>query len=187
MLYISKGVVMNNSTEQNVRVMRCGMVYQMTGNEARIWLDGRFGFQEVTDASDKWVLERLTKMSLVEIEETDSDVSRYRILCRCVCAAAKTKWFNLPVGGAQKDILIWLRNAGLRLSTAELVCLLEKGIRPEARYLHADNRQALVELIYMVETIADNVLENQMENATQRDAVVHALEMLLRKKKIVIL
>lgn len=187
MLYISKGVVMNNSTEQNVRVMRCGMVYQMTGNEARIWLDGRFGFQEVTDASDKWVLERLAKMSLVEIEETDSDVSRYRILCRCICVAAKTKWLSLPVHGDQKDILIWLKNAGIRLSTAELIYLQEKGVRPEARYLHVDNRQALVELIYTVDNVADNILENQMENAIQRDAVVYALEMLLRKKKIVIL
>ena len=187
MLYISKGVVMNNSTEHHVRVMRCGMLYQMSGNEARIWLDGRFGFQEVTDESDKWVLERLAKMSLVEIEETDSDVSRYRILCRCICAAAKTKWLSLPVYGDQKDLLIWLKNAGIRLSTAELIYLQEKGVRPEARYLHADNRQALVELIYMVDTVADNILENKMENATQRDAVVHALEVLLRKKKIVIL
>lgn len=187
MIYISKGVVLNNSTVKSIRVMRNGMVYQMTGNEARIWLDGRYGFQEVASESDKCVLERLAKLSLVEMEETDSDVSRYRILCRCVCAATKTKWFSLPVGGIQKDILIWLKNAGLRLTTAELVCLQEKGIRPEARYLHAENRQALVELIYTVDTIADNVLENLMEKADQRDKVVYALEMLLRKEKMVIL
>ena len=36
MIYISKGVVLNNSTVKSIRVMRNGMVYQMTGNEARI-------------------------------------------------------------------------------------------------------------------------------------------------------
>ena len=41
--------------------------------------------------------------------------------------------------------------------------------------------------IYTVDTIADNLLENQMETAKCRDAVVQSLMRLLKKKLVLVL
>ena len=87
----------------------------------------------------------------------------------------------------EQTILQWLRKAGLRLTTAELVYLMEKDIHPQEQLLYEENRQALVETIYTVDTIADNVLETQMEHAAARDSVVESVTRLVSKKKIVVL
>lgn len=70
---------------------------------------------------------------------------------------------------------------------AELVYLIENGIKPTQDLLHTDNRQKLIERIYTVDTIADNLLENQMETAKCRDAVVQSLMRLLKKKLVLVL
>ena len=89
--------------------------------------------------------------------------------------------------GKEKWMLQWLRNAGIRLSTAELVYLREHEILPEEKYFYQENRQVLIEKIYTKDTIADNLLEQQMENAGCRDEVVRTLMKLLAKKKILLL
>ena len=86
-----------------------------------------------------------------------------------------------------KEILQWLKNAGVRLTVAELVYLIENGIKPTQDLLHTDNRQRLIERIYTVDTIADNLLETQMETAKCRDAVVQGLLRLLKKKLVLVL
>lgn len=83
--------------------------------------------------------------------------------------------------------MLWLTKAGLRLSTAELVYLVDRNVAPSEDLLYIANRQALVEKIYTVDTIADNVLENQMESAVLRGDTVQALLRLLKKKRIVVL
>lgn len=83
---------------------------------------------------------------------------------------------------AEKETLTWLRNAGLRLTVAELIYLREHKIRPEPRYLHSENRQALVEAIYTKNTIADNCLEQIMECAECRDETIRILLGLLKKR-----
>lgn len=83
--------------------------------------------------------------------------------------------------------MTWLTKAGLRLSTAELVYLVDRNVEPSEDLLYTASRQALVERIYTVDTIADNVLENQMEAAVLRNDTVQALLHLLRKKRIVVL
>ena len=87
----------------------------------------------------------------------------------------------------EKTILFWLVNAGLRLSTAELIYLVENKVEAKPELLHSDNRQALVELIYTADTIRDNILENKMASAECRDSVLQSMLSLLKKKKIVIL
>jgi len=47
--------------------------------------------------------------------------------------------------------------------------------------------QALVETIYTAETIGDNIMEAQMEEARVRDIVVSTLLRMIRKRKIIIL
>jgi len=75
----------------------------------------------------------------------------------------------------------------LVLSMAELTYLVEKDVDSEDKLLGSSNAQALVERIYNKETIYDNILENQMEHARSREAVVSAIKKLLSKNRIVLL
>ena len=65
--------------------------------------------------------------------------------------------------------------------------LIENGIKPTQDLLYTDNRQRLIERIYTVDTIADNLLETRMEAAECRDAVVQSLLRLLKKKLVLVL
>ena len=78
MIYISKGIVQERSTERNIYVGRGGQVFQLTKVEAHLWLDGRFGFYETQNASQERAIEHLCRMGLVEFELEDSLISRYR-------------------------------------------------------------------------------------------------------------
>lgn len=86
-----------------------------------------------------------------------------------------------------KELLLWLTEAGLRLTSAELVFLAEHHVAPQINLLGDRNRQNLTETIYTQETIFDNILEVQMEHAAVRDEVVSALLRLLKKKRILLL
>lgn len=187
MLYISKGIVQKDSTEQLLFVVRGGQRYQLTGPTAAVWLNGRFGFAKSRGSSEEQALKYLKRLELVETEDTDDARNRYRILTRCVCCPAAFTKPERPMTAKEKEILLWLRNAGIRLTVAELVFLQEHGIAPEGKYLYPENRQTLIEAIYTKDTIADNLLEHQMEIAGGRDEVVRALMKLLNKKKILIL
>lgn len=44
MKYISIGVVMAPSTEHILKVSHYGTEFTLTGDLARLWLDGRYGF-----------------------------------------------------------------------------------------------------------------------------------------------
>lgn len=187
MIYLSKGIVQKNSTEQLLFVAHCGQVFQLTGTEAALWLNGRFAFAVPHSEMEIPALKHLEQMGLAEMESEDSPQSRYRILTRCICCPAQHTKPELPIHCKEKWILQWLRNAGIRLSTAELVYLREHEIMPEEKYFYQENRQALIEEIYTKDTIADNLLEQQMENAGCRDEVVRTLMKLLAKKKILLL
>lgn len=187
MIYISKGIVQENSTERNIYVGRGGQVFQLAKIEAQLWLDGRFNFFETRAASQQRALEHLNRMGLVEYEEEDTSVSRYRILTRCVLCAADSPKVSLTTGRFETSILNWLKNAGIRLSIEELVFLYEHHIEPTNELLYTNNRQKLVETIYTQENIFDNILECQMEHASYRDKVVAATLSLLKQKKIVLL
>ena len=83
--------------------------------------------------------------------------------------------------------MVWLREAGLRLTVAELVYLTERRISPSAKLLGVENRQKLVSLIYTENNIRENILENQMEKARCRDFVVESLLTLLKRKRLVLI
>ena len=187
MIYISKGIVQEKSTERTIYVGRCGQVFHLTKVEAQLWLDGRDGFFTTKNASQERALQHLYRMGLVEFEEEDTLVSRYRILTRCVLCAAANSNVSLTVGRFENSILNWLTNAGIRLSMAELVYLHERNIEPTKDLLYTDNRQNLVETIYTRDNIFDNILECQMERAICRDKVTAAIMVLLSQKKIVLL
>lgn len=187
MIYISKGIVERNSTENILNVQRGGKSFQLTGLQAKLWLDGRYDFNEACMPDQLRDLDILSRMGLVETEEENTALGRYRIMTRCVCCPADTRHLDWTSGFHSSYLLGWLRHAGIRLSVAELILLSERGIRPEKEYLGIENRQNLIEVIYTRDNIAENLLETQMESAMSRDNVVQSLIGLLKKKKILIL
>ena len=189
MQYISKGLVVKNSTEELLNVTRCGCDFQLTGIQAALWLNAQFGFDEVKDEMlCQKELQQLRRQELVELADAeDSDVGRYRALTQCVIVPAKMKRFTTPLSGGEQQLLKWIVGAGLRLSMAELVCLNEQRIRPDDSLLGENNRQALTEAIYTRTTIFDNILETRMERSKARDVTVKQVLSLLRKKRIVLL
>ena len=183
MIYLSKGIVQKGSTEQLLFVLYGGQKFELTGNAAAAWLNGRFNFAEALGRNETPVA-YLQKLGLVETEADNDELSRYRIASRCIfCPATKTSVLR----AMDKEILQWLKNAGVRLTVAELVYLIENGIKPTQDLLYTDNRQILIERIYTVDTIADNLLETRMEAAECRDAVVQSLLRLLKKKLVLVL
>ena len=73
MKYISKGIVVNGSTEQILHVTRCGVDFQLTGEQAALWLNGRFAFAQCKMENPRLrvALEQLRRQELVELAKAD--------------------------------------------------------------------------------------------------------------------
>ena len=185
MKYISIGAVLNEGTEHILDVTHGGQ-FRLTGVKASLWLNGRFGFSEANNPMHLNMLDQLFKMGLV-IKCDGSAAEEYRALTKCTIVPAEHKhpyWFLRPT---EKAVLQWLRNAGLVLSMAELVYLIDRNVPMEEKLLGSNHAQALVERIYTKDTVYNNILENQMERAEAKDRTVKAVLDLLRKKRIVLL
>lgn len=183
MLYLSKGLLINQCRGA-ITINRCGRIHELQNEQARDWLAGHTGVQYLGKAR----LAALEKVGLVESQpgkEFTSEV--FRILVNCVIAPRQHK---LPYWGLEPDerrLLRWIREAGLRLTAAELVKLAEAGIEPKAQYLGAENRQRVVELIYTKENIFDGALEAAMELSPALPGAVSILLSLLKKRRIILI
>lgn len=186
MKYISIGAVSFGSTEYILKVAHGGYSFQLDGVLARLWLNGRSQFNTVEDPIDIKGLAQLLKMGLaIQVEECDA--GEYRALTHCTIVPAECKFPFLFLTRIEKQVLTWLRGAGLVLSMAELTYLVEKDVDIEEKLLGSGNAQALVERIYNKETIYDNILENQMEHAMCRAKVTKAVLSLLSKRRVLLL
>lgn len=186
MKYISIGAVLNEGTEHILDVAHGGAQFRLTGDKATLWLNGRLGFADVFNPAQLVTVEQLFKMGLV-VKCDGSRAEEFRALTKCTIVPAEREhpyWFLRPL---EKTILQWLRNAGLVLSMAELVYLIDRNVPMEDKLLGSEHAQALVERIYTKDTVFNNILENQMERAEVRERVVKAVLELLRKKRIVLL
>ena len=186
MKYISIGAVLNEGTENILDVTHGGAKFRLTGEKARLWINGRLGFADVFNPIHLNMLEQLFKMGLV-IKCDGSRAEEYRALCKCTIVPAEREhpyWFLRP---QEETALQWIRNAGLVLSMAELVYLMDRNVPMEEKLLGSGNAQALVERIYTKDTVFNNILENQMERSAVRDNTVKAVLELLRKKRLVLL
>ena len=186
MKYISIGAVMTEGTEHNFVVCRGSNKFTLTGDLAAAWLGGRLGFAVVNKPEEEKAAQQLIRMGLAVISR-DYSMAEYRTLTQCTIVPAERKYPYFGVHGLERTVLQWLREAGLVLSMAELVYLIDRNVTLEPQYLGSDNTQALVERIYTKDTIFDNILENQMERAAMREQTVAAVLSLLRKKRIVLL
>ena len=188
MKYIAKGLVEQGSTEYILKIQRGGHTFQLTGMRAGLWLNGRFGFAKAEE-NNPWhrkELRHLQRLGLAEVMEDSAD-GEYRALTQCVLVPAKPGKLRLPLSRQEAQTLQWLREAGLRLTMAELVSLEEHGVKPVPELLGEETSQALTETIYTQENIQDNVLEAQMEHAFCRDRVVNAVLGLLKKRRVLVL
>ena len=186
MKYISIGAVMSEGTEYRVTVCRGMNKFTLTGDHAAVWLNGRLGFADTKKPTEDQALEYLIRIGLA-IKTSDYAIAEYRTLTQCTIVPAERKYPFLGLSGTEKAVLQWLREAGLVLSMAELVYLIDRNVPLEPKYLGSSNTQNLVERIYTRDTIFDNILENQMERAAMREKTVNTVLSLLRKKRIVLL
>lgn len=64
---------------------RCGVDFQLTGLQADLWLNGRFGFSEVKEGNilAEKSLNQLKRQELVELAGDDT-AGEYRALTQCV-------------------------------------------------------------------------------------------------------
>ncbi len=185
MIYLSKGVTCKDSSSHTV--CYAGRTTRLSQIEKMLWEKGRYGITELTAPEEKTEVAKLIRLGLAECEVKNNASSRYWLWTRCfVCPAKKSYNFH-RLQSDEQNIYTWLCCAGIRLTVAELIYLVEHEIKPTEDLLYAKNRQTLIERIYTAKTIADRVLEFQMEDATCRDDVIELLENMLRKKYIVIL
>jgi len=183
MKYLSKGLPLRRSGETLI-ISHCGKEYELTGERASIWVNGRCGFDAAIGGSQYTALQDLAGQGLAEISvDTDSD-SLFRLMVNCVICPVKDKAVAILWNPLERRLWIWLTKAGLRLTIAELVFLIENDIKPAAKLLGDHNRQALTEAIYTAETIPDGILESRMEQSPARDRTVRAIQSLLRNKRI---
>ncbi len=187
MIYLSKGVLCKSNGLNDLHITRGNETINITDLDARVWLDGRFEFSHTQSIEEENSVLHLASLGLMEYEQDDSPTSRYRILTRGVCCIAKSKAIPQFICKAERNVMRWIRYAGIRLSTAELVYLVENNIKPTDSLLYAYNRQALVERIYTTDTIFDNILENIMEKAKCRDNVVNTIMSLIHKRILLVL
>lgn len=187
MIYLSKGAACLDPVTRRPSVCYAGRVFRLQQNEKKIWDNGRFGFVEPSKQDEIDTALHLEKLGIAGIEQENTAVSRYRLLTGCFfCPVKRNKNFRLLTSD-ETVLYTWIRYAGLRLTVAELIYLAEHRIEPTEALLHEKNRQALVERIYTTDTIADRVLEAQMESARCRDRITENLMALLRKKYVILL
>lgn len=187
MIYISKGILKNSLSNADIQVGHNGLTHHLKKKEAELWVQGSIGFAYAKNAIEEHVLINLEKIGVVELEHEEQDISKYRLLTRCICCATVKKYIPLSLKRDEKRLYTWICKAGLRLSMAELTYLMEYYVVPLEFYLGEENRQHLVERIYIQRNIADNLLEIQMEHAIKRDDTVRIIEQLIKKKYIMLM
>lgn len=187
MLYLSKGFIMQRSTEKLMLVSHANFQHKLTGDEAALWYNSHFQFRETESWRAMSLLREMHRRGLVEIEEDSNMVSKYRILTRCVPCVNEEKKSTFTLTGREKQMFTWIRDAGLHLSIAELVYLCEQKVEPTPDLLFESNRQALTERIYTRTTILNNVLENQMEHSAAMPQTVKTLLALIKKGRVVLM
>lgn len=182
--YISKGAVRPGSTEARLTIAHGGREYVLTGTEAVLWLNGQLEFG---CANELWAVRHMHRMGLLEYAASCVLDAQYEMLTKCtLCLTTKARK-NWLLSKDEVFIIDWMRQAGIHLSLAELVCLAERGIQPEPGLIGKEHRQALVEEIYTQSAVQDNTLENQMKSAGSRDRVVDAVLHLLKRRKLILL
>lgn len=185
MVYLAKGAVCKKSSGRELRILHGRQEFTLTGRQAKVWYNGRFSLGYSKTECEEKMIRQLAEMGLAEYEPDETPLDIYRVLTRCIFCTSGFDGIRFPLLGTERELMCWIKKAGLRLSTAELIFLAENHIRPTADMLYKRNRQALTERIYTSGTIADSILECRMEQASCRDHIVNLLLGLVKKKYLI--
>ena len=186
MKYVSIGIIMKNSTEEILNLSHCIGRFRLTGLQALLWLRGRQAFAATQSAAEIRELKHLEEMGLVILAD-DGPSGEYFALTRATLVCTEKKRSFLGLTKEEKMVLTWMTGAGLHLTAAEVVYLVENRISPKPELLGEQNRQALVERIYTTDTIADSLLELQMAHVPGRDKAVRILMSLVTKGYLILI
>lgn len=186
MLYISRGMVLQPSTPEHLRICRCGMERTLTGELSRLWLAGRFSAAEANGTGQEKALGELAEMGLAMPSEETGELALYRLLVNCIICPAKLRPLRQRLSNAERRAWEWISKSGIRLTISELVFLMEHDIAPTASLIGRENWHTLVGMIYTADTIPDGILITQMERSPARAGTVEAVLGLLRKKRILL-
>ena len=171
------------SADDKVCAVRCGSEYNLSGEQARLWLAGRF---RAVYAEQQLELSELESMGLIEMTEPDA-AAHYRLLTNCVICPITPGYNLIPLNKNERLLRAWIKNAGFKLTIGELVYLTEQNIIPAPEFFGEDNWHTLIHAIYSQETIFDRILEAKMEESPARNRTVSAVLGLLRKKRIILI
>lgn len=126
MLYLSKGLLINQCRGA-ITINRCGRIHELQNEQARDWLAGHAGVQYLGKARlaalEGWTRRIAAGQGVHE--------QCFRTPRQLRDRAPRQR--ELPYWGLEPDerrLLRWIREAGLRLTAAELVKLAEAGIEP---------------------------------------------------------
>lgn len=188
MMYLSRGVLCKRRSDRGIYIRHYGLPMELIGEEAIVWKKGRLGFAYAESPTEEKVIAELFRRGLLISVPGHREVDRYTALCLSgVYANHQFKFGLIPLGKTEKRILTWLKKAGTNLSIAELVCLEDKGIEPQANLLHRENAVKLMRIIYPhYISIAGN-LEARMKHSGVRKRTVDAVMKLLRRQRVIIM
>jgi len=185
--FLSKGINCTPHGGGTLCVLHCGQATVLKDPLDELWLSGRFDAIQVEAGHEKAKLEHLVELGLAESSDEARALALYRILTNCVICPAKPKIIRSLLNRNERRIYHWICKAGLRLTTAELVFLFDRDIKPRPQLLGSENRQTLIEVVYTTETIYDGMLESKMEQAAMCDVVINAILGLLHKRRIILM
>lgn len=186
MYFISKGIPEKGGVSEALRIVTGGQVCTLFGLDEQLWLLGHRNIAKTTSREQEEAVQRLQQSGLAEYTTREYPTAPYMILIRCLIVPCKPGKRN-ALTKQEKIVLTWIREAGFRLSMAELVYLYENRIRPAKYLLGEDNRQALADILYPDGKIETNELETKMETSRERKTVVDAVISLMQKKRVVFL
>ena len=184
MIYLSKGILPWRPSETTVSVSYCGALHKLNGVQAALWLNGQHKPGYTENPEQDAALQLLSELGIAECGDGADDATIFRLLTNCSICPVRVKTNISFLNPLERRLWRWITRAGLRLTMAELVYLVERDVLPAPELLGEANRQSLTEAIYTTETIYDGILEGRMERSPARDKAVLAILGLLRKQKI---
>lgn len=184
MIYLSKGILPWKPSGASISVSHCGMLHKLTDIQAELWLAGQHQPGYTQNAKQETALRQLAELGIVVHHDAEAPAALFRLLTNCAICPVRVKTTPSILNRSERRILMWIKQAGLMLTIAELTSLAERGIKPTAVLLGEQNRQSLTELIYTTDTIFNSILETLMESSPAQKNTVKAVLGLLHKKRI---
>lgn len=182
MMYLSKGLPVQEISGKEFQVSHCGKIFALGPKLEALWRAAQRAPQDVPSGKERFI-QLLEQSGLVMTTAEHGKLGNYLLLADCIICPAPENTDSVWLGRDNR-IWTWIKKAGLRLTACELVRLEELHTMPIPELLGEDGRQELTERIYTPETIADGVLPALMEHSPARDPLVDSLLRLLRTDRL---